>query len=239
MIPKVIHYCWFGQGKKPRLARKCIDSWNKHCNGFEIIEWNESNFNVDFNEYTRFCYDNKRWAFLSDYARLMVIKENGGIYFDTDVEVIKSFDELLDAEAFFGFENDSNIATGLGFGAIPDHFSINLMLEQYDIIKKGSDGSFPLIPCPRLNTEALLQLGLKLEDKRQTIGNIDIYPSDYFNPFDDPTGRLRITDNTYSIHWYGKSWISNRKKIRSMIARPFHRLLGVDFFRKKENDRHE
>lgn len=117
MIPKKIHYCWFGRGEKPKLAKKCIQSWKKYCPDYEIIEWNEDNFDIDQYPYLRWCYDNKKWAFLSDFARLLVVYQNGGIYFDTDVELIKTPDELLGCNAFFGFENDKNIATGLGFGA--------------------------------------------------------------------------------------------------------------------------
>ena len=119
MIPKKIHYCWFGRGEKPKLARKCIESWKRYCPDFEIIEWNEDNFDVTKYAYSKYCFDNKKWAFLSDFVRLIVIYENGGIYFDTDVEVIKSLDNLLQYEAFYGFENEDYVATGLGFGSVP------------------------------------------------------------------------------------------------------------------------
>lgn len=104
MIPKKIHYCWFGRGEKPKLAKKCIDSWKKYCPDYEIIEWNEDNFDINLNSYTKWCYDNRKYAFLSDYVRLWVVNQNGGIYFDTDVEVIRNIDFLLDDQAFFGFE---------------------------------------------------------------------------------------------------------------------------------------
>ena len=113
MIPKKIHYCWFGRGEKPKLAQMCIASWRKYCPDYEIVEWNEDNFDLDYNAYTRYCYDNKKWAFLSDFVRLVVVAEHGGLYFDTDVELLKSPDELLRYGAFYGFENDSNINTGL------------------------------------------------------------------------------------------------------------------------------
>ena len=92
MIPKKIHYCWFGKGQKPKLAEKCIESWKKYCPDYEIIEWNEDNFNLDTNGYTRYCYSNKKWAYLSDFVRLCVVEEYGGIYFDTDVELLKKPD---------------------------------------------------------------------------------------------------------------------------------------------------
>lgn len=137
MIPKKIHYCWFGMGEKPELAKKCIQSWKKYCPDYEIIEWNEDNFDIDQYPYLRWCYDNKKWAFLSDFARLLVVYQNGGIYFDTDVELIKTPDELLGCNAFFGFENDKNIATGLGFRASAPN--------PNPVLPKGR-------PCPPLET---------------------------------------------------------------------------------------
>mgnify|MGYP001780597132 FL=1 len=124
MIPKKIHYCWFGRGIKPELARKCIQSWEKYCPDYEIIEWNEDNFDINQYPYLRWCYENRKWAFLSDFARLLVVYQNGGIYFDTDVELIRTPDELLMCNAFYGFENDENIATGLGFGAEPQNKTV-------------------------------------------------------------------------------------------------------------------
>ena len=109
MIPKKIHYCWFGRGEKPKLAKKCIESWKKYCPDYEIVEWNEDNFDINQNEYTKYCYNNKKFAFLSDYARLMVVYKEGGIYFDTDVEVVRSFDDLLNNKAFVGFETDEYV----------------------------------------------------------------------------------------------------------------------------------
>ncbi len=100
MIPRKIHYCWFGRGEKPRLAQKCIASWKKYCPDYEIIEWNEDNFDVNRNAYTQMCYKEKKYAFLTDYLRLLIVEEHGGIYFDTDVEAVRSFDELLDNPAF-------------------------------------------------------------------------------------------------------------------------------------------
>ena len=230
MIPKKIHYCWFGRNEKSDLAKKCIASWKKYCPDYEIIEWNEDNFNLDYNEYTRYCYDNKKWAFLSDYVRLCVVAENGGIYFDTDVELIKKPDELLIYEAYYGFENDSNVATGLGFGAVKNHPTILSMKAEYEKLEKNEDGSFPLVVCPELNTKALIPFGLKLDGTRQNVGGAEILPWDFFNPYDDPTGRLNKTENTVSVHWYSKSWMSKKTILRSKIMKPLHRIFGVDAF---------
>ncbi len=230
MIPKTIHYCWFGEKEKPALTRKCIESWRKLCPDFTIVEWNEHNFDVALNSYTKKCYETKQWAFLSDYIRLIVVFQYGGIYFDTDVEVIRSIDDLLENDAFFGFENDSFVATGLGFGAIKKHPSISAMIQQYEQV---INGKFNTVKCPKLNTDALIPFGLKCDGSFQVLpNNITIYPVDYFNPLDDATGRLDITDNTYSINHYGKSWLGKGARIRSKLTRPLHRVLGTDFFRK-------
>ena len=218
MIPKKIHYCWFGNNEKNKLVRKCIESWKRYCSDYEIIEWNEYNFDLKQHPYLQWCYDNKKWAFLSDFARLLIIKQNGGIYFDTDVELLKRPDEFLNAEAFYGFENDKNIATGLGFGAEANHRTINAMVEVYMNLKENVDGSYPTVVCPALNTEAPTPLGLQLNGKRQNVAGAEILPVDYLNPYDDQTGILKKTDNTISIHWYSKCWLDKKTILRRSCA---------------------
>lgn len=230
MIPKVIHYCWFGQSEKPRLAEKCIASWKKYCPDFEIIEWNEDNFNIEDYPYAKYCFENKKWAFLSDFARLIVVYEYGGVYFDTDVEVIKPFHELLCYDAFYGFENENYIATGLGFGAVAKHKTVGAMIQKYNDLKADVEGNFPMVVCPVLNTEALVPMGLKLSGQLQNVEGAVILPIDYLNPYDDPTGRMNKSKNTVSVHWYSKSWMNKRTVIRSMITKPFHRIFGKDCF---------
>ena len=230
MIPKIIHYCWFGRSEKPRLAEKCIASWKKFCPDFEIIEWNEENFNIEDYPYAKYCFENKKWAFLSDFVRLIVVYEYGGVYFDTDVEVIKSFHELLHYDAFYGFENENNIATGLGFGAISKHKTVGAMIQKYNELKADEEGKYPLVVCPALNTEALIPMGLKLNGKLQNVEGAVILPIDYLNPYDDPTGRLNKSKNTVSVHWYSKSWMDKKTIIRSIITKPFHRVFGNDCF---------
>lgn len=223
MIPKKIHYCWFGKGNKPKLAQKCIASWKKYCPDYEIIEWNEDNFDVNLNPYTKMCYEQKKYAFLTDYLRLLIIKQYGGIYFDTDVEVVRSFNELLEYEAFFGFETDQYVNTGEGFGAVAGNPIVKQMIKEYESLLDGRHG---MIGCPHLNTDALLKFGLKQNGQTQLIGDAIVFASDYFNPYDDPKGVLRKTVNTYSIHWYGKSWMDKKIKLRSRLTKPLHRLLG-------------
>lgn len=230
MIPKKIHYCWFGKKEKTKMAKKCIKSWKKYCPDYEIIEWNENNFDIEQYPYAKYCLQQGKYAFLSDFVRLVVIQKYGGIYFDTDVEVIKNFDRFLQYQAFYGFESKDYINTGHGFGAEVNHLTVKMMLEQYLSLQPNKNDSYELAACPKLNTEALLPLGLKLDGKRQAVAGAEIFPSEYFNPYDDPTGVLRKTKNTFSIHWYSKSWISKRKILKSKLTKPFHRLFGVECF---------
>ena len=230
MIPKVIHYCWFGRGEKPKLALKCIESWKQYCPDYQIIEWNEDNFDLTQHPYLQWCYVQKKWAFLSDFARLLILAERGGIYLDTDVEVIRPLDDLLWYDAFFGFEDDAHLNTGHGFGCIPHHPAVEAMAEKYRALIPDAEGAFPIMTCPQVNTDALIPYGLALNGQRQTVLGAEILPADYFNPYDDPTGRMRKTPNTYSIHWYGKSWLGPKNILKSRLMKPLHRIFGTDFF---------
>jgi hypothetical protein len=230
MIPKKIHYCWFGGKELPELAKKCIASWEKYCPDYEIIRWDESNFDLECNDYIRYCYANKKWAFLSDLVRLMVVYDQGGIYFDTDVELLRSPDELLTNDAFYGWENQLNVNTGQGFGAIAGHATVKSMIDVYLAMKPDEQGVFPLEACPALNTVALLPFGLKKNGARQEVAGAQILPLDWMNPYEDTTGRLNKTKNTFSVHWYSKSWLSPGQRLRSKLTKPFHRLFGENCF---------
>lgn len=228
MIPKKIHYCWFGGNPKPKLAQKCIASWKRFCPGWEIIEWNESNFDVSQNGYTKMCIEQKKYAFLSDYVRLAVVAEHGGVYFDTDVELLRPIDRLLENEAFFGFETPEFVASGLGFGSVAHGAAIEAMLREYDFLLDGTQG---VRGCPALNTAALEKLGLVRDGSKQTVAGALILPVEYLNPYESSTGRLNKTKNTYSIHWYSASWLSRGMQLRTKITRPLHRIFGEDCFK--------
>lgn len=228
MIPKKIHYCWFGGNPLPKKAQSCVASWRRFCPEYEIIEWNEENFDVRQNPYTAYTYDNKKFAFLSDFARLQIILREGGLYFDVDVELLRPVDELLVHPAFFGFETSEYIATGLGFGAEAGNHVVAAMLREYDGLLDGEHGTKG---CPILNTSALTRLGLIPNGERQSVCSAVIYPVQFFNPYDDSTGRLNKTSDTFSIHWYAKSWMPQGLILRSALSRPFHRIFGKDCFK--------
>lgn len=212
-IPKVIHYCWFGKNPLPKSALTCIESWKRYCSDYEIIEWNETNFDINSNHYVKEAYENKKWAFVSDYVRLKVIYDYGGIYLDTDVELIQSLDSLLDYEGFMGFQNKETVATGLGFGAVINHQVIRYLLEDYqDIPFMKEDGTMDMTPCPDRNTSCLERLGLKVDGTRQEILGMQIFPADYFSPMDWKTGRINTTKNTFSIHRYDASWLDKEER---------------------------
>ena len=226
MIPKKIHYFWFGENKKSDLVMKCINSWKKYCPDYEIIEWNESNYDVHKNEYMEQAYLAKRWGFVSDYARLDIIYNYGGIYLDTDVEIIRPFD--------IGFEkkqvssNSFFVNTGQGFGAEALNPGIKKMLDVYDNIFFFKDGRENLKTCPYYNTEALVGLGMKQENVYQNIrGIISIYPSEYFCPINWKNQKCEITKNTYSIHHFNASWLSKEEKRKRKIQRKIDYIIHI------------
>ena len=226
-IPKEIHYCWFGYGEKSELVKKCIESWMKYCPDCKIIEWNESNYDVTKNLYMYQAYQAKRWGFVSDVARLDIIYENGGIYFDTDVELIKSIDPLWETNGFLGFEKDTGnrenkycVNTGQGMGARAKDPIIRALLNEYkDIPFYKENGTQNLQPCPYYNTKALVRAGLRTENVKQRIGELVVYPSEYFCPVDWKTHKCIITENTYSIHHFDASWLTPEEKRQRQISR--------------------
>lgn len=228
MIPKIIHYCWFGGKPLPKLARKCKKSWEKFFPDYEIKEWNEGNFDVNLFLYTKYCYEHKLWAYLSDYVRLAVVEKEGGLYFDTDVEVVKKPIELLTScQAYFGWETNEFINTGLGFAAEAHHPAVKTMMVMYDRLVVNGNYVFDTMQgCPQLNTKALLPFGLKQDGTEQYVCDARILPIEYLCPFHDATGKLRKTNNTISIHWFSKSPHGKMAAWRMKIMRPLRRWLG-------------
>lgn len=200
-IPKILHYCWFGGGAISPENRKCMESWEKYCPDYKIIEWNEQNFDISKNRYVQQAYEAKKYAFVSDYARLAVVYEYGGIYLDTDVELVRPLDELLELPGFMGFQTNNEVATGLGFGARKGNPVVQALLRDYDALDfLKADGSADLTPCPERNTRVLQALGVRKDGTRQSIAEMEIFPAEYFCPMDLCSRKLRVTPKTYSIH---------------------------------------
>lgn len=231
---KTIHYCWFGKGEKSPIIKKCIQSWRTYFPDWNIVEWNETNCDINAVRYTRQAYDAKKYAFVSDYFRFKVLDEQGGLYFDTDVEVIRSFGSLLDQEAFSGFETEEYVAPGLVlYSKEPNHPIIHEARQWYENHSfLDENGTRIRINVCGMFTEILSSYGLKKNGNLQSCGGMKIFPKEYFCPFDDATGVLTKTQNTFAIHWYAKSWMSKKKIIRNKITRILHRFFGVDIKQK-------
>lgn len=225
-IPKTIHYCWFGGNPLPPLAEKCIDSWKKFLPDYEIKRWDESNFDVNIIPYTSEAYQAKKYAFVSDYARFWILYKFGGLYFDTDVEVIRPMDDIIARGPFMGCEgrptpNHKNsaralaIAPGLGLGVNPGLGLLKKLLDLYSTLHFVSEVEYKnQVTIVQITTKILCEDGLKNEGGIQFVDGVYIYPAEYFNPIDSITKRLRITENTRSIHHYAASWVKKTGKMK-------------------------
>jgi len=228
VIPKIIHYCWFGGNTLPKLAEKCIKSWKKYCKGYEIKEWNEQTFDIASAPlYVRQAYEAKKWAFVTDYVRLQVVYEHGGIYMDTDVELKKKLDELLNHSGYFGFEDGLHINTGLGFGGEKGLPILKELMDDYDGIPfRREDGSFDLEACPKRNTRVFLRHGLLQDDSKQILdGDILILPSIYLCPICCETGFYSRSLKTVSVHHFSASWFTEEQRFRANKLKAQYRKL--------------
>ncbi len=222
MIPKTIHYCWFGGKEKPKLFYKCLESWKKFCPEFEIIEWNENNIDFSiFPDYTKQAYDKKVWGFVPDYIRLWIIYTYGGIYLDTDVEIRKDISPLLVLDAYVGRECAEYVNLGVGFGAKKGNQFLKELMDLYwSLSFVNADGTINSVPSPRYSTDVLMGYGLNIKhDEYQTLNNVTVLPSDYLSPKNFITGKLNITDNTYTIHHFAASWFNKEQRKRNRRRR--------------------
>ena len=226
MIPKIVHYCWFGRGEKPELAKKCIASWEKFCPDFEIREWNEDNCDYLAMPFMAEAYAAKKYAFVSDVMRLIVLEQYGGVYFDTDVEVVRDISPLLNDEGFIGFENNRFVNSGQVMAAVPHQPIVQAMIDEYKKLHyMQPDSSVMPVGCPHLNSDVLERFGLIRNGQEQIVAGIHVYPDDYFNPMDSTTGKLTKTENTYSIHWYSMSWLPKRTQMKAKLGRIVRRIM--------------
>lgn len=207
MIPKVIHYCWFGRGEKSNLMKKCIKSWTKYCPDYEIIEWNEDNFDINQNTFVKQAYEFKKWAFVTDYVRLYVLDKYGGIYMDTDVELVKNIDDFLKHKAFSGFENPRSVPTGI-IAAQKNHPVIKKWFSWYNDREFIVNGKPWHEPNTKFMTQILLDDGLVLNNTYQEIADIALYPQTYFCPLFTDMKKTCKTKNTHAIHHFTSSWRS-------------------------------
>lgn len=227
MIPKVIHYCWFGRNPLPESALKCIESWKKYLPDYEIKEWNEDNIDVNIIPYTAEAYKLKKYAFVSDYARFWILYKYGGLYFDTDVEVIKPMDDIIARGPFMGCENSAQpganpknlgVAPGLGLGVNPGLGLYQEILDFYNdmhyLLPNGTTSTETVVT---ITTKLLCKKGLQNTSEVQFVDGVWIYPKEYFCPLSRLTGKMNITHNTYSIHLYDGTWLSPKQKVASWI----------------------
>lgn len=218
-IPKILHYCWFGRGPKPKSFEYYLKTWRRHCPDYQIVEWNEENFDVELNRFVSQAYRAKKYAFVSDYVRLAVLEQEGGIYLDTDVEIVKSFDKLLELESFIGFEGEQFIGTSV-IGSTAGNSMLRTWLTEFysgDFIKPN--GEFDIKTNVMRISEWLQARGLKANGCKQAIEGLTILPTDFFSPKDMITKKLAKTVNTVSIHHFDGSWFTPSQKFKMAILK--------------------
>lgn len=227
-IPKIIHFCWFGGQQKPSKVQKCIDSWHKYLSDYEFMEWNESNFDVNCNEYVRQAYENKKFAYVSDVARINALEQYGGIYMDTDVMVYKSFNDLLDNTCILGFEEANYIATSF-IACVPGHDLMKEFISRYENTSfYNKDKSLDLTTNVQRLTDILENRGLVRNNEFQKVGDISVYPQEYFSPYDYGNCIRNNTDNTYCEHLFLVSWLPWTTKLKKAIKKVIIPIIGKD-----------
>ena len=227
-IPKIIHYCWFGNKEKPLIVKKCLNSWKNKLSEYEIKEWNEKNFDINSNQFVKQAYEAGKFAFVSDYVRVYALYNYGGIYMDTDVEVYKLFsEEILKNESFWGFEEKNYIATST-IGAKKDNSLIKSFLESYDdknFIK--NNGEFDTLTNVAIVTEMIKGLGVNLDGSYQEVkGVATIYPQEYFSPYDYINCYSKKTKTTYTEHHFYKSWLPFKERAKGNCKKVIAKIIG-------------
>lgn len=227
MIPKIIHYCWFGRNPLPKLAQDCLASWKKYLPEYEIVEWNEDNFPLEEFQFAKEALENRKFAFVSDVCRLYALKEFGGVYMDTDVEVLKSLDSFLQHPAFSGFENDDFVPTGI-MASEKNGTWVTELLRYYDnrsFIKEN--GEFDTVSNTFIITQIMKDKGFKMNNSFQEIpGYVAFYPNEYFCPKSYKTGKIELTKNSFCIHHFAKSWIPLKKRWRNIVKMKMMNIFG-------------
>lgn len=212
-IPRKLHYMWLGGKELPNNLKKCLESWKYHCSGYEIIEWNESNYDLNKHPFMKQAYDVGAYGFVPDYARLDILYNEGGLYLDTDVEIKRNIDHLLYQDAFCGVEKWQIINFGGLSGAVKKHPMIKKFLDaRKDIFFADKDGKLNKNTCGFYDTKVAIEEGYSINGKTQSIGNMNIYAYDYFHPYDYMSGMTNETENTCSVHWFNGGWLDETMK---------------------------
>lgn len=218
MIPKIIHYCWFGRGEMPKLVQRCVKSWKKYCPDWEIVLWNEDSFDVNSTLWTKQAYEAKKYAFVADYVRLKAMYEMGGVYLDSDVELLGPIDEFLKHEAFSGFENPRSVPTGI-MASEAGQRVIGRWLDWYTDRPYLIDGKPDMNPNVSFMTEDLKSRGLKLDNTYQVVDGFAMYPQTYFCPLHTDTVKHCRSDQTVAVHYFTSSWRSEKARQGMKIAK--------------------
>lgn len=238
MIPKIIHFCWLSGDEYPELIQKCIDSWKEKLPDYEILCWDTNRFDINGCQYTREAFAEKKYAFASDYIRLYALYHFGGIYLDSDIEVIKSFDTLLDQKAFTCFQKMSMTLSPWIIGCEKGNPIVKEFLDYYqDRSFYDASGKMDLTPNPYPFTRICRKYGLLLKDEEQNLGSITVFPHDYFCPYSPSNGQLEITDNTYTIHYFNAEWMSEaqkkRRKRKQEVTQKYGKYIGLSIYAMK------
>lgn len=229
MIPKKIHYCWFGRNPKADIVLKCIESWKKYMPEYEIIEWNEDNYDIDKCVYIKEAYAEKKWAFVSDYVRFDVLNNFGGIYFDTDVELLKSIpNDILNNNAFTGMESAGKVSPGLVFASLPGHPFLKEILKEYEETSFIQTGKRKYKTVNEFTTEILEKKGFIQKQKYQKVYDIAIYPSEFFCGYDQDLQEFDIQSSTISVHHYAGTW--KKKTIKDMVQKQIKKIFGKKIY---------
>lgn len=231
MIPKIIHYCWFGKKPMSDDVKKYIETWKKYCPNYEIKQWNEDNFNINQNLYCKEAYEAGKWAFVSDYVRLKVLYEYGGIYMDTDIELCKSFDDLLIYDAYIGFESDTRLSTGVIASCERNKWIENILLHYDNIKFKKNDNQYDLTTNVEIISKITKDIyNIKLDNTFQIFGNNMVtFPFEYLCAKDFIDGKIYKTEKTYAIHHFSGSWLSWKGKIKTLLKKILVIFLGKNF----------
>lgn len=229
MIPHKIHYCWFGYNKKPKLIQKCIASWKKYLPDWEIIEWNESNYDITGNEYMEEAYRSKKWAFVVDFARFDILNRYGGIFLDTDVELLKAIPEkILSYEAFTGFESDKTVNPGLIYASVPGQAMLTKIISEYGKKSFGQKIGGRVENIVDIVTGVLKKHGLEENNNFQIVEGVAVFPKEYFCCFNHEIQAVEITNDTISIHHYYASWSPWYRKLYFRSIKVAAKVLGKD-----------